>query len=87
MSERATDDPDSVQTLWNIGLETIAKSLTLWRTYKDDDRSKAKKISFGLKIARVVMEMLDRHPDVKAVREAREKMRELIERAEKDTSS
>lgn len=70
------DDPDSVQTLWRIGLEVLGSSVKTWRTY--GNRNKEQRIRLGLSIARVAMEMLDRHPDLQEVREAREKMQQLL---------
>jgi hypothetical protein len=78
MSEAGLEDADSAQTLWNIGLEVLTKAVLLWRTYKDDDRSKGIKINSALRIARVVCELLDRHPDVLEVKKSRERMEQLL---------
>ena len=70
------EDPDSVGALWRIGLEALAGSVKVWRGY--GTRNKEQKIRLGLSIVRGAMDMLQQHPDVKAIRESREKMEQLL---------
>jgi len=72
----ALDDPDSVQTLWKLGLEALAVSVKVWRGY--GSRNKEQKIRLGLSIVRAAMDMMSQHEDVKTVRESREKMQQLL---------
>lgn len=75
------EDPDSVQALWRLGLEALAGSVKVWRGY--GSRNKEQKIRLGLSIVRAAMDMLDRHEDVKAVREYREHMTRILEQAQR----
>jgi hypothetical protein len=78
----AFEDPDSVETLWRLSLEALTKSILVWRGY--GSRNKESKIKLGLAIVRAAMDMLDRHEDVKAVRDARERITNLLEQVQKD---
>lgn len=66
-----------VETLWRLSFELIAKSMLLWRTYRDDEKSKGRKIAVAKQIFQMVMEAIRLHPDIQHLEELVTRQEEL----------
>jgi hypothetical protein len=54
----------SPETLSTLSFELIAKSITLWRTYKENDKSKGIKIHTAAMIHRMVIDAMRYNRDI-----------------------
>jgi hypothetical protein len=75
-----------LETLQALSFELIGKSVTLWRTYKEDDKSKGIKIERAYRIHQMVIDAIRFHPDIQHLRELdkyREEAEQIIANARK----
>lgn len=75
-----------IETLQALSFELLAKSIQLWRTYRDDEKSKGIKISKGMEIHDRIIAAMRYHPDITHLRELdewREEAERLVAAARK----
>jgi hypothetical protein len=76
----AWDPPEiTIETLQNLSFELLAKAIQLWRTYRDDEKSKGIKISKAMEIHDRIIAAMRYHPDITHLREL-DKFREEAEK-------
>ena len=68
-----------IETLQALNFELIGKAVQLWRTYRDDEKSKGIKISKAMEISDRIIAAMRYHPDITHLREL-DKWREEAER-------
>ena len=67
----------TVELLQRLSFELIAKSIELWRTFRETSHGKGRKLAYAVKIHQMVIDAIKVHPDIQDLAELHKTVEEV----------